>query len=293
MLILAAGIGRRYGGLKQIEPVGPGGETIVDYSVYDALRAGFDRVVFVIRRDIERPFRESIGSRFETRIDLDYAFQDEGWAPPGVTLPANRKKPWGTGHAILTAAGLIRESFGVINADDFYGAESFQLLIEHLQLDTPEYAMAGYVLRNTLSEFGSVARGICQMKDGHLESVQEIIGIEKYAAAARYPNGDGELKPMTGDEIVSMNMWGFRPGIFDALRSQFAEFLKKARRDEKAEFYVPTVVNELIRSGQAQVKVLRTRASWFGVTYREDRAGVTEGIRRLIRSGRYPERLWE
>jgi dTDP-glucose pyrophosphorylase len=292
LLILAAGMGSRYGGLKQIDPVGPGGETIIDYSVHDAIRAGFNQLVFVIRRDIEKEFRETIGSRFEKRIALEYVFQELDFLPPGVVLAPHRKKPWGTGHAILMAADAIHEPFAVINADDFYGAHSFQLLAAQLRPGHPNYAMAGFVLRNTLSEFGSVARGVCQLASDRLESVREIVGIEKDGRAARYRNGTGEVHPLTGEEIVSMNMWGFNPTLFDHLRRQLVEFLKAHGSDEKAEFYIPTVVNTLIRSGEKKVNVVLTDSCWFGVTYREDRPLVAEGIRRLIRKGEYPERLW-
>ena len=255
-------MGSRYGGLKQIDPVGPGGETIIDYSVHDAIRAGFDQLVFVDR------------------------------LPPGEVAPPNRRKPWGTGHAILMAAEAIREPFGVINADDFYGAQSFQLLAAHLQPDNLNYAMVGFVLRNTLSQFGSVARGVCQLRDDQLEDVREIVGIEKYGLAARYKNGTGEFHALSGDEMVSMNMWGFDPSIFDHLRQQFLDFLNLHGADEKAEFYIPSVVNTLIRSREKRVDVLPTRSAWFGVTYREDRPFVVEGINQLVRNGEYPERLW-
>jgi UTP-glucose-1-phosphate uridylyltransferase len=292
LLILAAGMGSRYGGLKQIDPVGPHGETIIDYSVHDAVRAGFDQLVFVIRRDIEQAFRETIGRRFESRIAVKYVFQELDSLPPGEVVPPNRQKPWGTGHAILMAADVIREPFGVINADDFYGAQSFQLLAAHLQPDNLNYVMVGFVLRNTLSEFGSVARGVCQLADDRLESIREIVGIEKQGAAARYKNGTGEFHALTGDEMVSMNMWGFHPGIFNHLRQQFSEFLKFHGADEKAEFYIPSVVNTLIRIEKKRVDVLPTRSAWFGVTYREDRPFVVKGINQLIRNGEYPERLW-
>jgi UTP-glucose-1-phosphate uridylyltransferase len=291
LLVLAAGMGSRYGGLKQIDPVGPKGETIIDYSIYDALRAGFQSLVFVIRRDIEQAFRETIGSRFEKRIPVEYVFQELDRLPQGFALPPQRKKPWGTGHAILMASDVIREPFGVINADDFYGADSFRLLAAHLHSDGPEYAMAGFVLRNTLSEFGTVARGVCQFADGHLESVREITNIEKHGLGARYKNGTGKFHELTGNEIVSMNMWGFTRSIFDHLKQQFAEFLSTSGTDEKSEFYIPSVVNSVIRSRQERVKVLPTRSSWFGVTYREDRPSVAEGIRRLVNAGEYPEKI--
>jgi UTP-glucose-1-phosphate uridylyltransferase len=292
LLILAAGMGSRYGGLKQTDPVGPGGETIIDYSVHDAIRAGFNQLVFVIRRDMEPAFRETIGHRFEQRMAVKYVFQELDCLPPGEVVPSNRRKPWGTGHAILMAAAAIQEPFGVINADDFYGAQSFQLLAAHLQPGNPNYAMVGFVLRNTLSEFGSVARGVCQLTDGRLDSVREIVGIEKHGAAARYKNGTGEFHALTGDETVSMNMWGFNPGIFDHLRQHFREFLKVRGADETAEFYIPSVVNSLIGSREKRVDVLPTHSAWFGVTYREDRPLVIAGINQLVRNGEYPERLW-
>lgn len=286
-------MGSRYGGLKQIDPVGPNNETIIDYSIYDALRSGFDQLVFVIRRDIEAAFRDSIGRRFENRISVQYVFQELEALPTGFSVPPNRKKPWGTGQAILMAADAIRGPFAVINGDDFYGEDSFRLLAGHLQPDNPEYAMVGFILRNTLSEFGSVARGICQVSgDGLLESVQEITKIEKQGAGARYFDDAGSTHPLTGDEAVSMNMWGFQPTLFGHLQKQFALFLETSGNDEKAEFYIPKVVNTLVRSGGERVRMLRTKSSWFGITYREDRPLVTEGVRRLIKSGDYPEKLW-
>jgi len=292
LLILAAGMGSRYGGLKQMDPVGPGGETIIDYSVYDAIHAGFDKLVFVIRRDLEPVFRKTLGRRFEKKIAVEYVFQELDSLPPGEAMPSHRQKPWGTGHAILMAADAIHEPFGVINADDFYGAQSFQLLTAHLQRDNLNYAMVGFVLRNTLSEFGSVARGVCQLKHDRLENIREIVGIEKHGLAAGYKDAAGGIHPLSGDEIVSMNMWGFHPDLFAPLRRQFVDFLNLHGADEKAEFYIPSVVNQLIRSGEKQVDVLPTRSQWFGVTYRPDHPLVVEGIKQLIRSGEYPERLW-
>jgi dTDP-glucose pyrophosphorylase len=292
LLILAAGMGSRYGGLKQMDPVGPGGETIIDYSVYDAMRAGFDRLVFVIRRDIEKDFREIVGNRFEGKIEVDYIFQELDFLPAGFAPPSNRKKPWGTGHAIYTAAKVISEPFAVINADDFYGRDSFQSLAAELEPDNPHYAMTGFILRNTLSEFGGVARGICRMADGFLQQVTETTGIEKRGQGAACKNGTEEMHALSGDEIVSMNMWGFNPTIFDFLNGQFADFLAAKSQDEKAEFYIPSAVNTLISDGKKRVKVSTTHSAWLGVTYREDRPLVAEGIRGLVRRGDYPERLW-
>jgi UTP-glucose-1-phosphate uridylyltransferase len=293
LLVLAAGIGSRYGGLKQIDPIGPGGESIIDYSVYDALRAGFGKLVFVIRRDIERPFKEFIGSRFEGRLPVEYVFQELTKLPAGFSAPANRQKPWGTGHAVLMGAEVIQEPFAAINADDFYGMRSFELLGRHLASGSPDYAMVGFILRNTLSEFGSVARGVCQTSaEGYLQSVVELTRIEREGAGAKYTDSSGQVHPLTGDEVVSLNLWGFTPGIFDHLRRELVTFLKEQGQNEKAEFFIPTVVNTLVSAGQARLRVLRTADSWFGVTYREDRPRVIESVRELIRRGDYPERLW-
>jgi dTDP-glucose pyrophosphorylase len=293
LLVLAAGMGSRYGGLKQIEPIGPHGETILDYSICDALRAGFAKAVFVLRREIEPIFRKNIAGRFENRIAIEYVFQDLNDLPQGFTPPPGRTKPWGTAHAVLTAASAIHEPFAVVNADDFYGPESYHLLAKHLQSNVTDYAMAGFLLRNTLSTFGSVARGICQVNSkGYLQSVEEFTRIEPEGEQAINTSPDGHITHLTGDETVSMNMWGFTPLVFLQLRQEFLNFLKRHTGDLKSECYLPTAVNALIQSGQAQVKVLRTPSSWFGVTYREDHPRVVESIRQLIRDGHYPERLW-
>jgi dTDP-glucose pyrophosphorylase len=292
LLILAAGMGSRYGGLKQIDPVGPNGETIIDYSIYDALRSGFGKLVFVIRRDIEQPFREIVGARFEKHAAVEYVFQQLDDLPPGFSVPAGRQKPWGTGQAILAAADTIHEPFAVINADDFYGANSFHQLAERLQTGGPDYAMVGFVLRNTLSEFGSVARGVCRMTgDGHLQSVTEVIGIQMDGADAKYTDTAKNVHQLAGDTVVYMNLWGFSPTLFGHLRTQFVEFLQQHGREEKSEFYIPVVVNTLVETGRERCKVLRSPDSWFGVTYREDRPRVVESIRRLIARGDYPEKL--
>jgi hypothetical protein len=293
LLVLAAGMGSRYGGLKQIDPVGPGGETIIDYSIYDALRAGFGKVVFVIRSDIEKDFREAIGARFERRTPVEYVFQELNQLPSGFSPPPGRTKPWGTAQAILAAAETIHEPFAAINADDFYGANSFRILAEHLRSGSPDYAMVGFILRNTLSEFGSVARGVCRADDkGFLESVTELTKIEKDGARVRYTDASGAAQSLTGDESVSMNMWGFTPALFEFLREEFTSFLKKHGQEEKSECYIPTVINGLVTTRKVRCRVLRTTDSWFGVTYREDRPFVVEGIRRLIARGDYPEKLW-
>jgi hypothetical protein len=292
LLVLAAGMGSRYGGLKQIDPVGPGGETIIDYSIHDAMRAGFGKLVFVIRRDIEAAFRETIGARFEKRLPVEYVFQELDKLPAGFTVPPGRTKPWGTTHAILMAEDVIREPFAAINADDFYGASAFRVLAEHLQSGSPDYCMVGFILRKTLSEFGSVARGVCRTTpDGLLQGVTELTKIEPDGAGAKYTGADGSVQRLTGDETVSMNMWGFTPGIFPQLREQLIAFLRQQGNDLKSECYIPTVVNSLVAAGQARCRVLRSADSWFGVTYREDRPRVVESVRALIARGDYPERL--
>lgn len=282
-------MGSRYGGLKQIDAVGPSGETILDFSVYDASRAGFGQIVFVIRRDIEDAFRQSIGARFEQRVPVKYVFQEIDDLPPGFTVPAGRTKPWGTTQAVLAAAEVIHEPFAVINADDFYGQESFQSLSRHLQTESSGYAMIGFILRNTLSEFGSVARGISAVdENGYLASVVEVTGIERDSGEIKAAGGI----PLSGDEIVSMNMWGFTPRVFDQLRAYFESFLEANSLDQRAECYLPNAVNSLIHSGESRVRVLPTSEAWFGVTYREDRPRVVESIGRLVSSGVYPKRLW-
>jgi dTDP-glucose pyrophosphorylase len=293
LLVMAAGMGSRYGGLKQIDPVGPNGETIIDYSIYDALRAGFGKLVFIIRHDIEAQFREIIGARFEKRIAVEYVFQELDKLPPGFAVPPGRAKPWGTTHAILMAADAVREPFAAINADDFYGAEGYRLLAQHFASGSPDYAMVGFILRNTLSDFGSVARGVCRVDgNGLLQTVAELTKIERDGDAAKNTDAAGQITRLTGDEAVSMNMWGFTPALFSQLQTGFDAFLKKSGMELKSENYIPSAVNELVVAGQARVKVLRTGDSWFGVTYREDRPRVVENIRQLIARGDYPEKLW-
>ncbi|HWE87007.1 MAG TPA: sugar phosphate nucleotidyltransferase [Terracidiphilus sp.] len=294
LLVMAAGMGSRYGGLKQIDPVGPNGETIIDYSIYDAMRAGFGKLVFVIRKDIEQPFKETVGARFERRIAVEYVFQELDKIPAPFRVPAGRTKPWGTTQAVLMAADAIQEPFAVINADDFYGAESYRVLAEHLQSDSEDYAMVGFTLRNTLSDFGSVARGVCRVSaDGYLEKIEELTSIERDGDGGKNTAPDGTVRELSGDEPVSMNYWGFTPRIFGQLGDVLKGFLQRSGADMKAESYVPMAVGELVAKGEARVKVLRSRDPWFGVTYREDRARVVESIRRLIDAGAYPETLWE
>jgi len=290
---MAAGMGSRYGGLKQIDPVGPSGETLMDYSIFDALRAGFGKVVFVIRKDIEQAFKETIGAKFEKRVAVEYVFQELSAIPPGFKVPEGRTKPWGTTQAVLVAEGVVNEPVAVINADDFYGAEGYRVLAEHLQSGSPDYAMVGFVLRNTLSDFGSVARGVSKADSGgYLETVAELTRVERDGNAAKNTDPAGNVTSLTGDELVSMNMWGFNPHIFPQLRERFHAFLERSGNELKSEHYVPAAVNELVSSGKARVKVLRTNDAWFGVTYREDRPRVVESIAALVQKGKYPNRLW-
>jgi len=293
LLVLAAGMGSRYGGLKQIDPVGPSGETIIDYSIFDALRAGFGKLVFVIRKDIEQQFREIVGARFEKRIAVEYVFQELDKLPAGFALPAGRTKPWGTTHAILMAENVIKEPFAAINADDFYGQQAYQLLAQHLTSGTPDYAMVGFILKNTLSAHGSVARGVSRVNaDNYLTHIVELTKIEPDGDRAKDTGPDGTVTRLTGDEAVSMNFWGFTPALFPQIRVEFEKFLRRAGGELKSECYIPATVGELVTSGQAKCKVLRTNDSWFGVTYREDRPQVVESIRQLVAQGKYPEKLW-
>jgi hypothetical protein len=290
LLVLAAGMGSRYGGLKQIDPVGPSGETVLDYAVYDALRVGFGRVAFVIRREFEAVFREKIGARYAGRVEVDYVFQSLDALPAGFTPPAGREKPWGTGHAVWCARGTVRAPFAVINADDFYGADSFRRLAGFLQ-ETPvpgaggRFCMAGFRLAQTLSEHGAVARGVCAAgPDGSLRSIVEQTGIT--------PAEVGPGRKYSGDETVSMNCWGFTPALFPGLDAQFHEFLAAQGGGLKAEFYLPAAVSAMIGRGEASVQVLPVESAWFGVTYREDKPRVQASLAALVQAGAYPGKLF-
>jgi hypothetical protein len=296
LLVLAAGMGSRYGGLKQIDPMGPAGETILDYSVFDALRAGFGKVVFIIRPDFEQDFRERIAAKFAGRIDVGFAFQTIDKLPAGFSAPPGREKPWGTTHAILCARDAVRTPFAVINADDFYGRGSYAVLGRYLTAltnDSTAYAMVGFTLRNTLSEHGTVARGVCQTDvAGQLTDIQELTKIAKLARGAEHRGDDGKVVALTGEEPVSMNMWGFTPAIFPQLEADFRAFLAAKGAELKSESYIPMSVGSLIRSGQASCQVLRSDSAWFGVTYREDKPVVQASIARQVSSGAYPSPLW-
>ncbi len=286
LVVLAAGMGSRYGGLKQIDPVGPSGETVLDYAVFDALRAGFTRVVFVIRRDFEALFREKVGGRYAGRVAVDYVYQSLDALPTGVHVPEGREKPWGTGHAVWCAREAITGNFAVINADDFYGADSFAQLATFLTgRKGGEFAMVGFRLAKTLSEHGVVSRGITTAgTDGRLQSIVEQVGIAADEVGAR--------RKFSGDEIVSMNCWGFTPAMFPGLDAQFQEFLATRGSELKAEFYLPAAVSALIGRGGATVQVLPTESTWFGVTYRDDKPRVQAAIAALVQAGQYPNELW-
>ena len=296
LVVMAAGVGSRYGGLKQIEPVGPSGEIIIDYSVYDAILAGFGKIVFIIRRDIEQDFKSAIGSHFEGRIPLEYVYQELDKLPAGFKAPAERKKPWGTGHAILCCKDAVKEPFAVINADDFYGQDSYAIIrryLEMLNVADTNYCMVGYAIKNTLSDHGAVTRGMCEMDSkSMLKSVVERFKIEKTATGARFADEKNEWQPLTGDEIASMNMFGFSPAFFKELERMFPEFLKANMDNMKSEFLLPSMVDRLIREGRCTMKVLRTSERWFGVTYKEDKPEVVANVRKLVDAGKYPVKLW-
>jgi len=289
-------MGSRYGGLKQLDPMGPGGETILDYSVFDAIRAGFDRVVFVIRRDFEREFRERIVARFERHVDVALAFQAIDALPAGFAVPPGREKPWGTTHAILCGREAVPAPFAAINADDFYGHEAYATLGRFLQAADPrgsDFSMVGFTLRNTLSEHGTVARGVCKTDaSGLLTDIDEMTKIAKVPGGARNTRDDGSTADLSGDEPVSMNMWGFTPAIFPQLEADFHAFLAAKGSELKSEAYIPLSVGNLIRSGQASCRVLRSDSTWFGVTYREDKPVVQASIREQVEYGAYPASLW-
>lgn len=297
LLVLAAGMGSRYGGLKQLDPVGPAGEAIIDYSIYDAIRAGFGKIVFVIRRDIEDAFKTSIGSKYAGLIKVEYAYQELNDLPAGFSVPEGRVKPWGTGHAILAAAEVIAEPFAVINADDFYGADSYSKLAAYLETaqdgDYADYCMVGFYLKNTLSEHGSVSRGVCSDDgSGNLTTAEELTKISQTPDGIVNANDDGSVRRLTGSELVSMNMWGFTPSLFENLRKLFIEFLEEQGNEEKSEFYIPFAVNSMIEDGLAKVKIIETPASWFGITYRDDKPSVVSGIAAKVAAGEYPEKLF-
>ena len=301
LVVLAAGMGSRYGGLKQIDPVGPSGEAILDYSVFDAHRAGFGKVVFIIRHDIEQVFREQVGSKYKGLLPVDYAFQDIADLPPPYAVPPGRSKPWGTAHAIRAARDIVHEPFAAINADDFYGRDAFAKLAAFLgnavatSCDPPvhPFAMVGYRLDQTLSDFGSVARGICKVSpEGRLEKVTEMTKIVRTPSGAENRDDPAAPVALTGGERVSMNLWGFTPALFGELEARFPAWLEANIAREKSEWYIPFVVDGLVHEGKATVDVLPTDSAWFGATYREDKPLVAAAIRRLVEAGEYPSNLF-
>jgi UTP-glucose-1-phosphate uridylyltransferase len=297
LLVLAAGMGSRYGGIKQMDPVGPGGEFVLDYSVYDAWRAGFSKVVFVIREELEGPLREHFGAHLDGKIEAAYVHQRLDDLPPAFSCPAERSKPWGTGHAVWSARAAVTTPFGMINADDFYGRGAYRILAEFLRQRTAaetDYCMVAYRLDNTLSKYGPVSRGICSVdENGLLTGVAERTKIDPAPGGARFMGEDGEWGLLTGREPASLNLWGFTPRLFPQMTELFTEFLERRIKEPRAEFYIPAVVDELIRREACRTTVLHTDEHWFGMTYREDHERVTRDIATLIREGVYPECLWD
>ena len=299
LVVMAAGIGNRFGGgIKQLEPVGPSGEIIMDYSIHDALEAGFNKVVFIIRKDLEKDFKEVIGNRMEKLVETAYAFQEIENVPDGFTVPEGRTKPWGTGQAILCCKDLVKEPFAVINADDYYGKEAFVKVHDYLAEDRKagshmDFCMAGFLLGNTLSDFGGVTRGICSVDEkGHLTKVTETKNIIKTVDGAAVEKEDKTLVPLDQNCPVSMNMWGLTPEIFAVLEEGFAEFLSKLADPMKGEYLIPTIIDQLIREDKADVTVLESRDKWFGVTYKEDKPAVVKSFLELIQAGVYKEKLF-
>lgn len=299
LVVMAAGIGSRYGGLKQIDAVGPSNEIVIDYSIYDAIKAGFDKVVFIIRRDFEQDFRDKIGFVVESRVDTAYVYQDLDALPDGFSVPAGREKPWGTAHAVLTAKNHVTAPFGVINADDFYGPAAYKVLYDFLiEADAAEsvghYGLVGYVLKNTLSDHGHVARGVVKAnKKGFLTKIDERLKIQKFGEKVKWTEDNGKTWVEESPEsMVSMNIWGFTPSLFGFIEEGFPAFLNGAKGNPKAEYLLPVRVGELVNEKKANVQVLKTDEKWHGITYKEDKPFVQQAIRGLVDQGVYPEKLW-
>lgn len=296
LVIMAAGMGSRYGGLKQIDPMGPNGETLIEYSVYDAIRAGFGKVVFIIRKDFSDAFKESIGTKFSGKIDVGYAYQELANLPQGFSVPEGRTKPWGTGQAILSCKGVVTTPFAVQNADDYYGTAAYQVIskvLKNLSADNTDSCMVGFELQNTLSLNGSVSRGICQVQDGYLASVVERLKIVRAENGQVQDSGSGEIIRMNGDEICSMNFWGFTPKLFDVLEARFVDFLKEQGEEMKSEWLIPSIVDAMINAGETRVQVLSSPDAWFGVTYPNDKPTVVASLQAMHDAGKYPSKLWE
>ena len=284
LVVMAAGMGSRFGGLKQIEPVGKNNEVLLDFSVYDAVKAGFTKVVFVIKHAIEKDFKAIIGKRIEKMVEVEYVFQENDVLPEGFVCPEDRVKPWGTAHAILCCKDVVKEPFAVVNADDFYGRSAFKKIADFLKQETKDYCMVGFRLVNTLTENGYVSRGVCEIKDNKLSSVTERTKI----VDCKYTEDDGESwTPMSPDTVVSMNLWGFMPDIFGYIEDGFKEFLTQNINVPKSEYYLPSVVSSLIEKGEKQVEVLIAEDKWYGVTYKEDKQNVVEAIGAMVDAGMY------
>ncbi len=295
LLILAAGMGSRYGGLKQVDSLGTNGEAIIEYSIYDAIRAGFGKVVFVIREGIEDAFRQKFSNKFDDKIEISYVFQEVNTPIAGIEELPQREKPWGTAHAVLVAKGAIREPFAVINADDYYGIKAYQAMADFLtkHCSPTHYAMMGYTLKNTLSDAGYVNRGICQTDESHfLTSVVERTGIQRKNGHIGFEDDQGTWHELDENVPVSMNYWGFHPSFFEAAEEQFVQFVKDNKDKPRAEFYIPTVVNQLLEEDAIKLTVLRSDDQWYGVTYQEDKSMVQEAFQKLTKEGVYPSPLW-
>lgn len=299
LVVMAAGMGSRYGGLKQIDPIGPNGEIIMDYSIYDALKAGFNKVVFIIKEELYESFREVIGERIEKLVETAYVFQDIKNVPANFEVPADRTKPWGTGHAVMSCKEAIDSPFAVINADDFYGASSFKVIHDYLdnledEANMYKYAMVGFTLENTITEHGHVARGVCKVdENSSLVEIHERTKIMKFGKETKYTEDGENWVVIPEGSIVSMNTWGFTPSILKELEARFPIFLEESKNNIlKAEYFLPTVVDNLIREGKASVKVLNSDEKWYGVTYKEDKPVVKEAINKMIEDGKYPANLW-
>lgn len=283
LIVMAAGMGSRFGGLKQIEPIGPKGEALLDFSVYDAKEAGFNKVVFVIKHAIEKDFKETVGKRIEKIIDVDYVYQETYKLPEGFVCPKDREKPWGTGHAIYCCKDIVDTPFAVINADDYYGKSAFKAIYEHLKNESGDYCMVGFRLKNTLTENGTVSRGVCNVENGYLTGITERTKIKD----CKYTEDGENWTVLAEDTLVSMNMWGFTTDIFDYLGKDFKEFLDKSISVPKSEFYLPSVVADLISKDIKKVKVLIAEDKWYGVTYKEDKEQVVKALREKIENGEY------
>lgn len=283
LVVMAAGMGSRFGGLKQIEPVGPGGQAIIDFSVYDAREAGFNKVVFIIKHEIEKEFKEIVGKRIEKMIDVDYAFQEIDMLPKGFVCPKDRQKPWGTAHAIYCAKDKVNTAFAVINADDYYGKSAYKKMYDHLKKQEDDFCMVGFRLENTLTENGTVSRGICEVKDGLLKSVTERTKI----LDCKYTEDEKNWVSLPADCIVSMNMWGFTPDVFEYIENDLKDFFAQKINIPKVEYYLPTVVSNIIEKNQKDVSVLVAEDRWYGVTYKEDKDGVVTALSKKIANGEY------